>query len=151
MVFKYIFSISGDKFYPEKILNKTQGFIVDDSYFSPTDKKKYNQSDEYGFGTMSFWHPKKYSTEDQIVEYEKAFIQFIEQNNDLFVKNGVEELEIFMEIYFDGGQCNFEIFDKTELKILTSFGVSLPISVYILPVRKIKQWEKEIKVEWEKD
>jgi hypothetical protein len=147
MIYKYNFSISGDTFYPEKIINEIQGSFIIDSYFNPTDKKF--DSNEYGYGGMSFWHSKKFSTEDRILEYEKGFVEFIENNNNLFIKNGVSDVEIFMEIYYDGGQCNFEIFNKELLKKIINFDVSIPVSIYVLNDKEIQAWENEIKITWE--
>ena len=149
MIYKYYFSISGDNFYPETIIDKLQGDFLVDSFFNASDKTIYDKSIEYGYGGMSFWHPKKFSTESNIIEYEKAFIEFIEENYALFIENAIEALEIFMEIYYDGEQCNFEIFDKHLLKKLAQYGVSLPISVYILKKRDLRKWENEINASWE--
>lgn len=149
MIYKYSISISGDEFHPEKIIKEIQGNFTVDSYFNPTDKKPINISEDYGYGSMSFGHPNKNSTEGEIIDYEKSFVEFIEKNYALFVKNGVNEFEIFLEIYFDGGQCNFEIFNKELLKKLGDIGVSLPISVYILKNEEIQKWEDEIRLIWE--
>jgi hypothetical protein len=149
MIYKYHFSISGDNLYPEQIISKIQGDFIIDSYFNPTNMKFENSPDEYGYGGVSFWHPKKFSTEETIIPYEKGFIEFIHENYSLFIENGVDDLQIFIEIYFDGGQCNFEIFNKELLKKLANFGVSLPISVYVLKDAEIQEWENEIKLAWE--
>lgn len=149
MIYKYDFSISGGTFYPEKIISKIKGNFIVESCFSPIDKKSHNKEEEYGYGGISFWHPQKFSTEDSVIEYEKAFIEFIEKNYNTFIESGVDDLQIFIEIYFDGGQCNFEIFNRGLLKKLTNFGVSLPISVYVLKEEDIKKWEDEVKLVWE--
>lgn len=149
MIYKYSISISGDDFHPEKIIEEIQGNFVVNTYFNPTDKKPINTSEEYGYGSMSFWHPNKNSTEDELNKYEMSFVEFIEKNYTLFVKNGVKEFEIFVEIYFDGGQCNFEIFNKELLKKIGMLGVSLPISVYVLNNDEVQKWEDEIKLVWE--
>lgn len=142
MIFKYYFSISGDNFYPDRIIDNIQGSFLINSYFKPGDKKFAGKSDEYEYGGMSFWHPKKFSTEDNIIEYDESFIEFIEKNKSLFIANGVDKLEIYMEIYFDGGQCNFQIFDRVSLKKLANSEVFLPVSVYVLT-------EEEIRLNWE--
>jgi hypothetical protein len=149
MIFKYDLTVSGDNFYPDKILSEIQGDFMVDSCFNPTDKKFIDNSVEYGYGGISFWHPQKFSTEDRIENYEKEFIEFIEKNYTLFVKNGVNGFVIFIEIYFDGGQCNFEIFNTELLKKLGTFGISLPISIYVLKTEEIQKWEDEIKLVWE--
>lgn len=149
MVFKYNFSVSGDNLYPEKIIDKIVGDFVTDSFFKPTDKRLYDLDGVYGYGGISFWHPKKFSTEDCIIVYETDFIFFIKNNYTLFVENGATEFQIFIEIYFDGGQCNFEIFNKQLLKQIGDLGVSLPISVYLLKNEEIQKWEDEIKLVWQ--
>ena len=150
MVYKYNFSISGDMFYPEKILDKIQGNFTIDSFFNPNDKITPNSNKEYGYGGISFYHPKKY-TVDFIKEYEEAFVEFIEINSKLFFDFGIEEMQIFIEIYYDGGQCNFEVFDKKMLSKLSFFEVSLPVSVYILEENEPQKWENEINREWIKE
>jgi hypothetical protein len=149
MVFKYTFSISGDDLYPEKVLDKIQGDFIAVSHFSPTDKKKFgDKNSEYGYGGISFWHPNKFATEDRIMDYEKAFVEFIENNYGLFFQNGGNDLDIYLEIYYDGGQCNFEVFNKEMLSKLAKLGVSLPISIYILEENQLQEWENEISLLW---
>lgn len=149
MVFKYTFSISGEDLHPKKILGQIQGDFIAVSHFSPTDKKFIAKDSEYGYGGISFWHPRKFATEDQVANYEKAFVEFIESNYALFCQNSVHTLEIYLEIYYDGGQCNFEVFDKELLKRLAGFDVSLPMSVYVLEEHKLQDWESEISSLWE--
>jgi hypothetical protein len=149
MIFKYNFSVSGNNFYPDKVLKKLKGNFLIGSYFQPNDMKFEDNFEVYGYGSISFWHPKKFSSEEKINDYENEFILFIEENFSTFVENGVEDLQIFIEIYFDGGQCNFEIFNKELLKRLGLFGVSLPISIYTLKEEEINEWRREIKQTWE--
>lgn len=149
MIFKYDFSVSGDDFYPEKIIDRIGGDFIIDSFFNPTDKRLYDLEGIYGYGGMSFWHPKKFSTEDSIIKFETDFVDFIEENYTLFIENGVTDFQIFIEVYFDGGQCNFEIFNKQLLKKIGNFEVSLPISVYVLKNKELQKWEDEVKLKWE--
>ncbi len=149
MIFKYLLSISGDDFYPDSILEKIQGDFMIGSHHNPLDFKPINNSESYNYGGILFWHPKKFSTNDSILKYELEIIEFIERNYKLFFENGVEDFEIYMEIYYDGGQCNFEIFNKEMYKKLRKFTVSLPISIYKLKKKEYKEWENEIKRSWE--
>ncbi len=148
MIYKYTLSIAGDNFYPEKIVNKLQGDFIIDSFFSPKDKKFNNSLDEYDYGGISFCHPKKSSTEDKIIDYESDFVDFIEKNYLFFIENNVKDFEIFIEIYYRGGQCNFEIFNKKKIQRFGRIGMSLPVSVYCLNSEYIKKWESEIKSVW---
>ena len=63
MIFKYNLSISGDRLYPETIRNKILGDFIIDSSISPLNYKFENNSEIYEYGEMSFWHPKKFCTE----------------------------------------------------------------------------------------
>jgi len=154
-VYSYGILIFGDNFYPQNILKKIQGnFVIDDDYFCPTDVRKFwggiisDDDDIYGYGCMLFSHPLKQATDKYRFKYEKKFVEFIEENYQLFKENGVDDIRIFMEVFYEG-QCNFEIFNKTLLKRLAKYNVSLPISIYAFPKRKMQKWEKEINVIWE--
>ena len=148
MIFKTTFSVSGDNFHPSTVIDKLCGdFIITDS-FNSTDRTFVNPQIVYGYGGMSFWDPKKFATEDNIIEYETAFVDFIDKNYNLFIDAGADRFNIYIEIYYDGEQCNFEIFDKHTLKKLTKYSISFPISVYRLSEQEIVDWEKEIKQEW---
>ena len=149
MIYKYSLSVSGDRFYPERILTNIQGDFIADSYFNPTDQKFENEPDEYGCGSLIFLHKNKCSTEDEIRKYEEDFIEFIKDNHILFIENGATEIEIFIEIYYDGGQCNFEIFNRELLKQIGDFEVALPVSIYALTKEEIQQWKSEISWSWQ--
>lgn len=149
MIYKYSLSVSGDRFYPERILTNIQGDFIADSYFNPTDQKFENEPDEYGYSSLIFLHKNKCSTEDEIRKYEEDFIEFIKDNHILFIENGATEIEIFIEIYYDGGQCNFEIFNRELLKQIGDFEVALPVSIYPLTKEEIQQWKSEISWSWQ--
>jgi len=149
MVFKIELFISGDNFWPKSIMNKIWGNFIVKSFYCPNDKKFKNADEVYGYGGMSFWHPKKFTLENNISVYEQMFVVFIENNYQLFVENGVEDFCLYIEVYYDGGQCNFEIFDRNFLQRLAKFKVSMPVSVYALNKKKYREWVNEIQLEWE--
>lgn len=146
MIYKYEFSISGDNFDPEQLVKIVNDQFIIDSYFTSSDRK--SNGEKYGFGNMSFLHPLKYATEFEVRDYEKSFVDFVERNYSIFKKYGGDDFQFFIEIYYDGVQCNFEIFDKELLRKLGSMGVSLPVSVYSLEVKEILKWEAEINEAW---
>lgn len=148
MIFKITFSATGDSFSPNKILDKITGNFVVKSIHSHGDQKFVNRNDTYDFGTVSYWHPKEFATEDNILDYENDFIQFITDNEHTFRENLADDLSLYIEVYFDGGQCNFEIFSKSSLAKLANASVSLPISIYILDPSELASWEAEILSVW---
>lgn len=134
MIYKYSLSVSGDRFYPERILTNIQGDFIADSYFNPTDQKFENEPDEYGCGSLIFLHKNKCSTEDEIRRYEEDFIEFIANNHILFIENGATEIEIF---------------NRELLKQIGDFEVALPVSIYPLTKEEIQQWKSEISWSWQ--
>ena len=148
MVYKYSFIASGQNFYPSRLIPKFTQEIIVENY---TDYGlETNKNFEYLDGRILFWHPKKYSTNDSLQFYEEQFVSFIQKNYSIFVEAGAVDFEIFMEVYYDVEQCNFEIFDRDKLKILSAMNISLPISIYAIGKSKLKRWEKEIIKDWEK-
>lgn len=148
MIYKYYLSINGDLLKPNEFLANIKGDFVVDNCFHPTDSNPVDIDGEYGYGGISFWHPNKFATKEHIAAYERDFMEFIDNNFKLFIENHMTELQIFIEIYFDGGQCNFEVFSKEMLKKIASFGVSIPISIYVLSEDEIIKWQNEINLTW---
>ena len=116
-------------------------------FFSPNDKKFETTSEQYGYGGMSIWHPKKFALRENIIVFENYFVEFLEKNYQLLLVNGVKDFDLFSEIYYDGGQCNFE-FSKSWIKKLAEFEISLPVSVYALDEKYFNNWSDEIESEW---
>lgn len=146
MIYKYEFSVSGDYLRPESFIKSVEAGFIIDSYFKRDDKKR--NGEEYGYGSISFWHPQKFATVTRIKEYENSFVHFVERNYSLFTKHGGNDFQFLVEIYYDGGQCNFEIFNKDLLQRLGSMGISIPVSVYSLQEEEILKWETEINFSW---
>ena len=146
MIYKYKFSVSGSNLYPREIINKLEGSLIVDRYFSPDDEK-HTKSEEYEYGGMSFLHPKEFSTQNQIFEYERAFIEFMNKNYPLFVENGGNNLDISIEIYFSGTRGNFVIF-KELIKNLASFNISLSINWHVAKHEWLQEWKNEIEASW---
>lgn len=148
MIFKYCLTVSGDHFIPDDMLPliKEKYLLVGKS--NPNDKENSKSDFRYGLGYASFFHPKKFATEDFIVEYNEWFVSFIKSNKTLFFAMGVNDLSIYIEVYFDGGQCNFEIFKKEQLLEILNVNISFPVSIYLLKKRELREWEIEITKEW---
>lgn len=149
MIYKFDLIISGENLFPEKILNSIQNDVIINYVNTPDDTSK-DKGDSCDLGTISFWHPKKFAHKENIISYEKWFVDFLSDNYNLLSNSGAEDFTLYMEIYYDGIQCNFEIFNKYLLSQLVTYNVSIPISVYALEATKFRDWEKEIALEWNK-
>jgi hypothetical protein len=57
-----------------------------------------------------------------------------------FVGCGATDFDFFIEVYYSGNQCNFEIFNSELLGRLSKIlpNVSVPVSVYQIKKKQIK-------------
>lgn len=150
MIYKIGLSVSGDNFFPESVVDEVVGDFIVKSSNRPNDKFE-NREGTYDFGDVLFWYVKNFATQNYVARYEKHFVDFLEENHSLFIKNEAEDFSFFIEIYFDGGQCNFEIFSKDLLRRIAKLKISIAVSVYILSEEYIQDWSNEIDVDWTMD
>lgn len=149
MIYKIILILSGKNFFPNSILKQIKGNFIIASKNNPQDKKYKNKEEIYGFGSISFFHPRKFVKESKLLNYEEWFINFLLDNYLLFKDNEVEDYEFFIEVYHYEEQCNFEIFDKNQLKKISHINISFPVSVYSMKKYEFQKWANEIDAEWQ--
>lgn len=149
MIFKIILIVAGKSFLPGTILDKINEHFQISSMNNPSDKKFNNREDVYGFGSISFFHPRKFSTEETIFDYNEWLINFLRNNYRIFVDGGADNFQFFIEVYYEGEQCNFEIFNQDQLQKISNIKISLPVSVYKLGNMEMEKWEEEIRTDWE--
>ena len=148
MVFIFSMRIFGDTFIPSLIIDKIIGNAEVYKYWDPTEKRSEKENDIYDFGLIDIEPKIKCSTGVSQIRYAKQFVKILEDNYVLFKNAGADDISIYIEAYYDGLQCNFEIFDNKTLAEFAKYGVSLPISVYRMDVDKISAWEEEIENDW---
>ena len=104
------------------------------------------------FGRGYFNHPKIFYQQhvDGLQgDYEEWFIDFSERNYSVFMKYGIDDIQIMIDVFFDKeiGNCNFEIFSKENLKRISDMKIALPISIYsfeskqMLDLLKADNWK----------
>jgi len=142
MILKILLTVYGDSLEPDTFINSIKGDFLVTSKNSSNDRN--NRGESFDFGSITFWHSNKFSEGRGIAEYEQDYIDFLEKNYNLFLSNGAESFEFFFEVYYDGGQCNFEIFNSALLAKLKGLNISFPISVYALNKDKYEEWVDEI-------
>jgi hypothetical protein len=122
----------GDNFSPKRFLGQLpNSFIVWNSH-EATDLKWTNKTETYEFGSLSILAPTKIGIPEELMEYENWYIDFIELHKDLMDKNGVTEINLFIDVFHSGGQCNWEIFSRDGLRKIGRHGIAIPISFYSL-------------------
>lgn len=139
LIFKITLNASGQKLKPKNLVEAIDNKFIVAELNNPGDKFRINSDKIYDFGSISIWNPKKFGFQGEGVGYEEWFVNFIEKNYSKFITFGVEDITLFIEVYYSGGQCNFEIFTKDLLKRLMIFDVSLPISIYLLTEAEIQE------------
>jgi hypothetical protein len=123
--------LSGDSFSPKIFLGQLTDSLIVFNSNEATDLKT-NKTGEYGFGSLSILAPTKIGIPGQLTTYENWYIDFIERHKALMDKNGVTEINLFIDVFHSGGQCNWEIFSREGLKKIGQYGIAIPISFYSL-------------------
>lgn len=132
MLLRITLSLLGENFKPEEIIPKFIGECIVSSSHYKGERFGRNLEKTCQGGAVSLWNPQKYEIPYHGEEYEEWFIVFIENNYQLFLKSGVEEIRLHFEVFTLYEQCNFEVFNNHLLKRLVRYNVSLPMSVYVL-------------------
>lgn len=100
--------------------------------------KIHCERSDKGITLISIEHPTEIGTDNINTEsYNHWYVDFIKTNYNVIKQCGLEEINIFIDVFFHG-QCNFEIFNNKSLSELSKYNVSLPISVYELPYKELK-------------
>lgn len=123
VVIKLTIDIYGETFIPtdfiEVVKDKIRVVYLDNSYNTVSLEKPI------GLGV------------NNILEYEKWYVDFLNEYYNCLVKMGVERIDLFINVFFCG-QCNFEIFSNQMLRSLSLKNISLPISIFKLSQIEIK-------------
>lgn len=126
----------GDSFSPKTFLGQLpNSFIVFNSK-EATDLTS-NKTGTYDFGSLSILAPKKIGLPGELDDYENWYIDFIERHKGLMDRNGVTEINLFVEVFYSEGQCNWEMFSREGLKKIGRYGIAIPISFYSLTGNQI--------------
>ena len=144
-VMRISLELMGDSFSPKVFLGQlSDSFIVFHSH-EATDLKiipknsKITKPGTYDFGSLSILAPSKIAIPEHphLADYENWYIDFIERYKELMDKYGVTEINLYIEVFHSGGQCNFEIFSKDALRKIALHGIAVPISFYSLTYNQI--------------
>ena len=123
--------VSGENFSPKALLPELSGSFIVFSSHEPADLMLMRPG-TYEYGCLSILAPSKIAIPEhpQLADYENWYLDFIEQHKEVMARGGVTEINLVMDVFHSGGQCNFEIFSKDGLKKIGRHGVALPISFY---------------------
>lgn len=124
IVVKLTLDLYGKSFIPTKLVD----LINDKVHINYLD-------DSYNF--VSLEKPFTLGINQDLLAYEKWYVEFINQYHTMLFNFGVERIDLFINVFFCG-QCNFEIFDNKMLRDLTKQNISLPISIFKLSPNEIK-------------
>ncbi len=119
MYIRLTFNVSGDFF---DAIQALKNISSDKIYFA---------FDEEFPNYIQFNSNKEFSNEYYDEEYESIFYEFISKNIENFIKNGADDLSLFMEVYIsEDEQCNFEVLNAEFLSLIGKYKISIPLSVY---------------------
>lgn len=142
--------LTGDKFSSKEFLKE----LEDDIYiFTRNEPDEINEKDPkgiFGFGSLTVICPKIYGLQYEMIWYEKWYLDFIDKNKKLLDKNKVTEMSLYIEVFDNGGQLNFEIFSKELLQKIGKYSISIPISYYRLTSEQIIEMLNETQISKDK-
>ena len=138
--------LNGDKFSPKEFLKE----LTDDIHlFSSNEPDDINDRDPdgiFGFASLTVICPKIYGLQYEMTDYENWYLDFIDNNKNLLEKNGVTEMSLYIEVFDNGGQLNFEIFSRELLKKVGKYEIGIPISYYRLTTEQIIEMLGEMEI-----
>ena len=142
---KLSLTVTGDNFFPRNITTIFEGKLLFEINFNPDDKNDSDERKEYGFGCATFYHPSIFGLEEKTWrEYENDFVKSLEDYYDLLISYGANDFSMYTEIYYEGWQCNFNIFDKENMEKLSKYNLSFPVSVYKMSQKEMKSLFKSM-------
>lgn len=140
VIFKITLLLFGDDFFPDNVADKiaSDSLLVESS--QPGDEIWPGSNTSSDDGMLSIIHPRIFGTQHDEWAYEKWYVEFIERNHKLFIENGVDDFQFFVDVFYSGNQCNIEVFNKDLLKRLNDrIRFSIPLSVYRLTQKEIRE------------
>jgi hypothetical protein len=129
--------LNGDKFSPQEFLNELTDNVHIFYSNEPDDINDKDPDGIFGFGSLVILCPKIYGLQYQMTDYENWYLNFIDNNKKLLDKNGVTEMSLYIEVFDNGGQLNFEIFSRELLKKIGQYDIAIPISYYRLTTEQL--------------
>lgn len=128
----------GENFSPVAFLN---GIDNDYNIFSSLEPGEISDvtKSPYGYGYLSIISPSIYGASDQLQEYEKWYIDFLYRNKERILSHPIENVNLYIEVFTDGGQLNFNVFSNAALKVIADNDISIPVSVYHIKTKQLKK------------
>jgi hypothetical protein len=142
--------LTGDKFSPKAFIEELTDNIHIFTSNEPDDINDRDPNGIFGFGSLTVLCPKVYGLQYEMTDYEKWYLDFIDNNKKLLDKYGVDEMSLYIEVFDNGGQLNFEIFSRQLLKKVGQFDIAIPISYYRLTTEQIIDMLDETEISKEK-
>src|SRR5688500_3178831 len=122
----------GDKFSPKKFLSEITDTVHVFNSTEPDDLNDKDPEGVYGFGSLSILSPQTYGLQYEMTDYENWYFDFIDKNKRTFDQHSITKINLFLDVFDNGGQLNFEIFSRDLLKKVALYNIAIPISFYRL-------------------
>ncbi|KOS06910.1 hypothetical protein AM493_13375 [Flavobacterium akiainvivens] len=131
---KITLNLMGDSFSPKKLLSEIGNDAIVFESIEPDDANDKSETGVYGFGSLDLLSPMRYALHETLYsEYYPWYIDYVRRHIAQFRQQGVTEINLFIELFYNGThQLNLEIFSKEHFAQIAQYGISLPLSVYIV-------------------
>ena len=136
LIIQLTINLYGNQFCVHDLINIIKDPVKIIAFHEPTDINPLIKQ-KYDFGHIAIQHPTQLGINYQFNEYYLWHINFIENYYISFQINGVEEINVFIKVYYSK-ECNIEIFDNQLIKRLAEYNVSIPLSAHKMTNEQIK-------------
>jgi hypothetical protein len=112
MIIKLTLSFEGIGVVPDEIIPELRGqYIIAKSYRVGESILIARHNEIANIGVVRLWGPRKFIPSDDLLEDYQRWGRFLHLNEEYINGLKCDRIILFTEIYFDGGQCNFEVAD----------------------------------------
>lgn len=148
MIYEIILSLDGTNFNPDILIEKINHPFLYTNKNLKGDKKK-NTKGYFEFGYVDIYHKNSFATDYQFSEFEKSYVDFIVDNYSLFIENYVQNIDIYIVVYYDGSQCNFNVLSNNQLRRLRKkINLTISVSVHKINQKEMRKRTTEINNRW---
>ncbi|WP_223654564.1 hypothetical protein [Hymenobacter psoromatis] len=135
VLFRFDLTFYGEGFAPEPFALKLEAQGVKVEWCS--------ENTEKAFPYLSVSPDKEFSTQPNVDNHLHWFCTLLDENYPALRAGGVEKAVLFTEVFYEGGQCNMELFNHEFYACAHRCALYTPLSAYKISLTEWNKLERE--------